>query len=144
MYTKEDAETHQKIMKAIRKDVKRPQTWADLNKIKDKVNSLSVKVFDQAAQNMQSEWEQIVVNALYVIEYPLVLIVNNGVTKRLKKTATQALIRLTRVLDDLIRSRADVHKAKKEFILSKYQQRQLIRKIKKIFDSKIQPKRSAR
>src|SRR3989344_6509653 len=100
MYTKEDADTHQKIMKAITKDMKRPRTWAEFHQLQKKVLSMSIKHFDQAVQNCQSSFENTFKYALIGLQFEVILIVNNGATKNLKKEARTCLEKLSKMIKD--------------------------------------------
>lgn len=136
MYTDEDAAVHKKIMVALKKYVKHPRGWREFRKLQKEVASMRMKHLNQAVQNHQSSFEQMFVSALYGLQFKLVLIVNNGVTKRLKSEAKEALDQLCLVIDKIVALREVALKTSKEFILNVPQQRYWLERLKRSFKTK--------
>ena len=133
MYTKEDAETHKKIMKAIHKDMKRPRKWPEFHQLQKQIQSAKIKHFDQASQNMQTDWETAFINSLYGLQFKIILIANRGETKRLKILAKQVLDKISDIIDEFVKKRDEVFGQKKEFIISSAEQLKLLRRVKDAF-----------
>ncbi len=136
MYTEEDAYVHKQAMIAIRQEMKKPRTWAEFRKLQREVKSMQLKHLDQAAQNHQSDWEQAFVNSLGGLELQLVLIANNGVTKRLKCESRQALDQLGKIKDQIMAEREAAVVAGEEFIVYPPRQRYWLRRLKTAFRAK--------
>ncbi len=131
MYTKEDADVHKKVMKAIKEDMKRPRTWKEFRQLQKQVQSISVKIFDQMVQNYQSSFERVFKNALNMLQMKVIFIVNRGETKNLKKEARAVLEKLTKMITDFEALEDTARKEKIEFTFSADLQRQLIRELKR-------------